>query len=81
MNYHITLIEGDGIGPEVMASAVEILDASGVDSAVDGEELDDDRLFEKALSELEGFVDRAPPSQEGTAGTAGTVSLELIGDS
>ena len=31
MNYHITLIEGDGIGPEVMGSAVEILDASGVD--------------------------------------------------
>lgn len=31
MNYHITLIEGDGIGPEVMASAVEILEASGVD--------------------------------------------------
>ena len=31
MNYHITLIEGDGIGPEVMGSALEILDAAGVD--------------------------------------------------
>jgi len=31
VNFHITLIEGDGIGPEVMASAVKILDASGLD--------------------------------------------------
>jgi len=35
MNYHITLIEGDGIGPEVMGSAVEILEASGVDISWD----------------------------------------------
>ena len=35
MNYHITLIEGDGIGPEVMGSALEILDASGVDISWD----------------------------------------------
>ena len=35
MNYHITLIEGDGIGPEVMGSALEILDAAGVDISWD----------------------------------------------
>ncbi len=35
MNYHITLIEGDGIGPEVMSSAVEILNTSGVDISWD----------------------------------------------
>jgi len=31
LNYHITLIEGDGIGPEVMGSAIEVLNSSGVD--------------------------------------------------
>jgi isocitrate dehydrogenase (NAD+) len=30
MSYHVVLIPGDGIGPEVCASAREILDASGV---------------------------------------------------
>ena len=35
MNYHITLIEGDGIGPEVMGSAVDVLYASGVDISWD----------------------------------------------
>ena len=35
MNYHITLIKGDGIGPEVMGSALEILDAAGVDISWD----------------------------------------------
>ena len=28
MNYHITLLEGDGIGPEVIGAAVKILEAA-----------------------------------------------------
>ena len=42
MNYHITLLEGDGIGPEVIGAAVKILDATGVnikwDKALAGQE-------------------------------------------
>ena len=28
-NYKITLIPGDGIGPEIVAQAVKVLDAAG----------------------------------------------------
>ena len=42
MNYHITLLEGDGIGPEVIGAAVKILEAASVelkwDKALAGQE-------------------------------------------
>ncbi len=42
MNYHITLLEGDGIGPEVIGAAVKILKAASVelkwDKALAGQE-------------------------------------------
>ena len=37
MNYHITLLEGDGIGPEVIGAALKVLAATGVNIRWDKE--------------------------------------------
>lgn len=33
-NYKVTLLRGDGIGPEIVAEAVKVLDAAGRNTAL-----------------------------------------------
>jgi len=59
MAHQIAVIGGDGIGPEVTAEALKVVEAAGVDLATTEFELGGARYLREQLDRFDGDLERA----------------------
>ena len=69
MTHTITLIPGDGIGPEVTAAVVSIIEASGVEGDMGAARRGGARARETRLAAARRSHRLGPPQQSGAEGT------------